>query len=65
MFLKIATILKPESGFAATGLYTRNLEVFTDENFVTAEIINSDKIVVAGEEIQDRNNTGWPNNIIY
>ncbi|XP_046969743.1 uncharacterized protein LOC124537073 [Vanessa cardui] len=54
-FQKIATIPKAEAGFAATGIYPLNPDVFTDEDFVAADILNS-KVVVSAEEIRDRDN---------
>uniref|UniRef100_A0A2A4J4D1 Ig-like domain-containing protein n=1 Tax=Heliothis virescens TaxID=7102 RepID=A0A2A4J4D1_HELVI len=55
-FQKIATIPKAEAGFAATGIYPLNPDVFTDEDFVAAEILNSNEVVVSTEEIRDRDN---------
>jgi len=55
-FQKIATIPKAEAGFAATGIYPLNPDVFTDEDFVAADILNRNEVVVSAEEIRDRDN---------
>jgi hypothetical protein len=55
-FQKVATIPKAEAGFAATGIYPLNPDVFTDEDFVAADILNSNEVVVSTEEIRDRDN---------
>lgn len=55
-FQKIATIPKAEAGYAATGIYPLNPSVFTDEDFLAAEILNSSELVVSVEERRDLDN---------
>lgn len=45
-FQKVATILKAEPGFAATGIYPLNPEVFTEEDFLAAEFLNTTEPLV-------------------
>lgn len=55
-YQKVATIPKAEAGFAATGIYPLNPEVFTDEDFVAAEILGSGELMIVPEEQRDLDN---------
>lgn len=53
-FQKIATIPKAEAGFAATGIYPLNPDVFTEEDFLAAEVLNSSELAMTLEERRER-----------
>lgn len=53
---KVETISKAEAGFAATGVCPLNPDIFTDEDFVAANVLNSDELVISIEEIRNRDN---------
>lgn len=56
-YQKVATIPKAEAGFAATGIYPLNPDMFTDEDFVAAEILNSSELIILpSEERRDIDN---------
>lgn len=45
-FSDVATISKGEAGFKATGIFPLNPNVFTDEDFVAAEVLQSEPNIV-------------------
>ncbi|XP_045449135.1 uncharacterized protein LOC123657659 [Melitaea cinxia] len=55
-YQKIASIPKAEAGFAATGIYPLNPDVFTDEDFLAAEILNSSELMISVEERRNQDN---------
>ncbi|XP_052739730.1 uncharacterized protein LOC112049361 [Bicyclus anynana] len=55
-FQKIATIPKAEAGFASTGIYPLNPDIFTEEDFLAAEVLNSSELVVSIEERREMDN---------
>ncbi|XP_030037458.2 uncharacterized protein LOC115452977 [Manduca sexta] len=50
-YITVASINKAESGFRATGIFPINPQVFCEEDFMAAEILQSDSIVVCNESI--------------
>lgn len=57
-YQKVATIPKAEAGFAVTGIYPLNPDIFTNEDFLAAETLNSGELtIVPAEEQRDQCNT--------
>ncbi|KAL3269501.1 hypothetical protein HHI36_008567 [Cryptolaemus montrouzieri] len=50
-YITVASINKAESGFRATGIFPINPQVFSEEDFMAAEILQSHSIVVCNESI--------------
>ncbi|CAK1598674.1 unnamed protein product [Parnassius mnemosyne] len=44
-FQRVATIPKAEAGFTASGIYSYNPNIFTDEDFLPAEIMNNSELI--------------------
>lgn len=55
-FQKVATIPKAEAGFKAAGIYPYNPDVFTEEDFMAAEFLNSDDLIPHSSEHRGRDN---------
>lgn len=55
-FQKIATVPKAEAGFASTGIYPLNPDVFTDEDFLAADILNKEVVPAESEGNRDHDN---------
>ncbi|CAH0731024.1 unnamed protein product, partial [Brenthis ino] len=55
-FQKVATIPKAEAGFKAAGIYPYNPDVFTKEDFLAAEFLNSNDLTPHSSEHRDRDN---------
>lgn len=45
-FNNVASISKGESGFRSTGIFPLNPEVFTEEDFLATETLQSDTVVI-------------------
>lgn len=49
-YANVASISKGESGFRATGIFPMNSNVFSDEDFLAAEILQGESVVIQDNE---------------
>lgn len=54
-FQKVATIPKAEPRFSTAGIYPLNPDILTDEDFLTAEILNTNKISISTKKNWHKN----------